>query len=375
MNTLLLSALLLAVNADFKLNCEILTSGRVDPIVFPNQTEIGHAHMFVGSGNISPTSTMSSLRDIETCSSCNVREDQSSYWFPILFAKNGKGELKSLPVLGTFVYYAIESSDIENLIDFPDDFRMIGGNKDAKTSQPGLVFMCDDFTVFVPGFPTDMSCKFIYAKLILPNCWDGLNAYKNDQSHVARSFTNDAGEKVCPDGFKWIPQITVNTKFDLASMKSSGFFSKSDLSNKLELVLSNGDTTGFGFHVDFLHGWKKGVVLEALKKCKSTATTDSLLGLVDADDCPVFKNPITLHSTLRNCGLNFKGFGNAAKFEGKTFNSIDEAAGDANRRSVTIGNSTVSTEAEVAQVNQVVKNNAQAIVLGGMTLVGGILLL
>jgi hypothetical protein len=53
-------------------------------------------------------------------------------------------------------------------------------------------------------------------------------------------------------------------------------FALNGITDPQSLVFTNGDTTGFGFHVDFLQGWTKFLALQA--SFSTTSQTTIALG-------------------------------------------------------------------------------------------------
>lgn len=94
-------------------------------------------------------------------------------------------------------------------------------------------------------------------ELMFPSCWDGVNVDSDDhRSHVA--FPSLVQDGMCPYGFlKRIPAIFYEIAWDTTPFQNlSGSF-----------VLANGDSTGFGYHGDFVSGWNSTILEAAGERC------------------------------------------------------------------------------------------------------------
>ena len=98
----------------------------------------------------------------------------------------------------------------------------------AETSAPELPNM--NMTDCVNG---------MRAQIQFQSCWDGVNLYKSDQSHVAYLSRIDNG--VCPPTHPvLLPHLFFEVLYGVNDI---------DKSNGGRFVFANGDTTGYGFHV------------------------------------------------------------------------------------------------------------------------------
>lgn len=122
-------------------------------------------------------------------------------------------------------------------------FKCIGGTNETETS----------------GFQY-LDCPYgLRAQLQFQTCWDGVNLYKLDNSHVSHMSQIDNG--ICPPTH---PVQLVHLFFEVLYgvdriRNKDGFF-----------VFSNGDRTGYGFHGDFLNGWNMTTQTVALRDCANT---------------------------------------------------------------------------------------------------------
>ena len=98
------------------------------------------------------------------------------------------------------------------------------------------------------------------AQIQFPSCWDGVNVYKSDQSHVAYMSGIDNG--ICPPDH---PYQFIHIFFEIIYAVNN--INKSDGGM---FVFGNGDTTGYGFHGDFINGWDIPTLTNAINQCADT---------------------------------------------------------------------------------------------------------
>jgi hypothetical protein len=113
------------------------------------------------------------------------------------------------------------------------------------------------------------------AQVFFPSCWDGKNVDSADhKSHVSYPLGAFNSGK-CP------PSHPVR----LMSLFYEVIWSINDFADKWyspnhPFVLSSGDTTGYGYHGDFLNGWDTAILQKAIGNCTNMG------GLVK--DCQIF---------------------------------------------------------------------------------------
>ena len=134
-------------------------------------------------------------------------------------------------------------------------------------------FACLDSSGPIPetyGFNVTKCSSGLRAQIHFQSCWDGVNLYKSDQSHVAYLSGIDNG--ICPPTHpKLFPHLFFEVIYSVNSVDQSdgGYF-----------VFSTGDTTGYGFHGDFLNGWDPQVQADAIEQCMgANANNDGQIGL------------------------------------------------------------------------------------------------
>ncbi|MCJ1440494.1 MAG: hypothetical protein MMC23_000978 [Stictis urceolatum] len=253
---------------------------RLDPAISPGQIPSNHVHSVVGGNGWSATMDFAQTQKAD-CSTVSPKADKSNYWMPNLYFQDPKnGSFIRVPEQPYHkIYYKFGKYDNtrdEEIEEFPKEFRMIAGDMLARSEDtekmgtPGtqLQWMChgDNYqNEAATGFPTGFaSCSNGFAaSLRLPSCWNGLDFDpKNPDAHMAYP-TNQPGRAGCPDGFQKarFPEIFVEYWFDVSTF--DGAYTATDS----PWVLSMGDPTGFGFHIDFINGWEEGVLNSVMPTC------------------------------------------------------------------------------------------------------------
>ena len=96
------------------------------------------------------------------------------------------------------------------------------------------------------------------AQIAFQSCWNGVDLYKSDNSHVAYLSQIDNG--VCPPGYPVeLPIVFVETNYAVSQVPEA--------TDNSRYVFSQGDPTGFGFHGDFQNGWDMDVQTAAVADC------------------------------------------------------------------------------------------------------------
>ncbi|KAF5012454.1 hypothetical protein FDECE_1506 [Fusarium decemcellulare] len=279
---------------------------RLDPIVDPGKIS-PHVHAIHGSSGFSDNSNTEKLLNAD-CTSCRVSQDKSSYWHPALYFKDGDtGEFELVPqVGGMLAYYLLYG---ENVTAFPPDFRMLSGSTNRRTytagdpsepdpekstwnimgevdqdvlAQRALGFNCLNYqrepegTLYRHYMPDkeylDANCKDgIRLEIMFPSCWKGGDAVDSDnhKDHVA--FPDLVMTGTCPSGYPVrIPSLMYEVIWNTDAF--------ADRNGKF--VFANEDTTGYGYHADFIMGWEEEFLQDAINTC--TSETGKI------EDCPLF---------------------------------------------------------------------------------------
>ncbi|TGZ81697.1 WSC-domain-containing protein [Ascodesmis nigricans] len=268
-------------NAFFRMSCDgPLVRDRADPIVNPGAVA-GHLHTVVG-GNAFDFTMDGKKSRTSTCTSCAAVQDKSNYWVPDLWVKAKNGSFHPVGHNGMLIYYLQRiGPNKDELVPFPDDFRMLAGNPMLRSytnteAQNAISFACLGGGVPESNSIPNVKCPGgLRAQVFFPSCWDGKNGDSPDhKSHVSYPVGNHE-HGACPPSH---PKRFISLFFEiLFSVKE---WDSEWVNGKHPFVFSNGDPTGYGLHGDFLNGWDPATLKEAIK-------CDASSGRVE--DCKVLK--------------------------------------------------------------------------------------
>lgn len=237
---------------------------RLDPIINPGQVS-NHVHSIVGPNSWQSVMDFAQTQKA-TCSTVSPKADKSVYWMPNLyFHSPSNGSFIRVPEQPYHkIYYKYGKGDNmydTDISEFPKEFRMIAGNMLLRAQDDSymgpygteLGWAChggdghpDLNAVGIPkGFT---ACpNGLAVAITMPSCWNGepFNI-SNPGAHMAYPISD--GMRGCPPphNVKRFPQIFVEYWLNIKTF--DGLYTANDS----PFVLSMGDPTGYGFHVDFV---------------------------------------------------------------------------------------------------------------------------
>ncbi|KAH6625396.1 hypothetical protein C7974DRAFT_312264 [Boeremia exigua] len=259
---------------------------RLDPIVAPGRVA-GHVHTISGGAAFAPTMTYEGMR-ASKCSSCTIKEDMSNYWTPQLYVKFKNSTFLPVPQIGDpedttggmAVYYLQRRGNDPNekLHAFPEGFRMLAGDTSARSFGNNSAAKAVSYSCLGgPGLPEtnnmpNFNCPGgLRAQIFFPACWNGRDLDTPDhKSHMAYPVGSEYNTGACPPDF---PVHMISLFFEVL-YDTAPFLDQWD-GDQHPFVFSQGDTTGYGYHGDFLNGWD----VPTLQRAVDTCTDDS--GLVE----------------------------------------------------------------------------------------------
>ncbi|KAJ7159311.1 hypothetical protein C8R43DRAFT_1124525 [Mycena crocata] len=328
-------ALLQSVHAWFRVACTSpLVEERIDPVISPTTFPSNHVHTVHGAKNFAYNSTFNTLR-ASSCTSCQVSQDLSNYWFPKLYFQDPRTKLfEAVPDGGLLVYYQNRGAgDVSNggkgLKAFPPGFKMITGNprsrskkfaegegSQAELRERATKWSCLRYSTGQAGydgygFPTTDCEAGLNARLHMPACWDGVNVDSADHmSHTAYLSQIDNG--VCPSThpvylMKLFYEVTWNVHA-FAGRWTPG-------ADKWPFVYATGDPTGYSWHGDFQNGWDTTSLQNAIDKCNNPndATKDGVtaacpfLNVIAANVATTCKAPAVVNEPISSALAKLPG--------------------------------------------------------------------
>lgn len=271
---------------------EKLLTARIDPIVNPGAVA-QHAHLVFGGSNFAAGYSYENSRASD-CSTVYNNHDMSNYWTPQLYwVNNDANEVNAettytpLDAAHRFYYFLTRNQPDIPVSPFPKGLRILAGKNTAKTYNDtgiptdGLTYQCQISSTDLDSNPIaatwndfDFYCQQVKLELKFPSCWDGVNLYSEDGSHMAYPQALMYGS--CPMSHPTrLPAILLEVTWHLQDIPTTD-------SPKNRLILANGDTTGFGTHADFSNGWDTDVLHAALNDPVCVGLGHS----IPAADCP-----------------------------------------------------------------------------------------
>lgn len=216
---------------------------------------------------------------------------------------------------GILVYYNRLADEYEP---FPAGFRMIAGDPFRNTSnvpiddpwdtsswtesdssenmarERAIGFLClnyhakhNEMAFSRHGMPTREflanNCPDgLRVELAFPSCWNGKDLDSpNHRDHVAYDKAVHKGAP-CPASHPVrLPSLIFEIFYDVARLAK----------NPGEFIFAYGDTTGFGYHADFMNGWDPAFLKQALEQCKNNhgdienLPCNNILTLQDKTQC------------------------------------------------------------------------------------------
>lgn len=197
------------------------------------------------------------------------------------------GTFTSIPAATRFYYFAQPNAPTDPVQSFPKGLRMLVGSPTNKVSGMNYAqFDCQTLTSGTltratgPDFNFATDCNAgMRTELFFPSCWDGLNLWKADGSHMSYTASGNVRFGPCPLSHPVkVPAMLLEFTWQTWAVKAG-------VPLKGNLVWANGDTTGAGIHADFINGWDTTVLNNALTSASCGIGSGNSLAYTE---CPVF---------------------------------------------------------------------------------------
>lgn len=222
------------------------------------------------------------------CTSVDVSVDKSVYWVPQLYWVNGgvnSSKPSFVPLDGELRIYYINTRNTPStpVSPFPKGLRMLIGNPSTKTPMTSYnYYTCQVRQDFVGNiastdFNFQRSCPLgMKSEITFPSCWNGQSLYNKDGSHMAFPAQNQP----CPVSHPIrIPAIRLEVTWWPDKWASGSIMAGN-------LAWANGDTTGYGWHADFVNAWDTSILSKALNN--TDCVGEQLPNPTRFVDCPNF---------------------------------------------------------------------------------------
>lgn len=246
------------VGSNFRIVCEPSHMSNDDPLVFPNQQNATHHHIFYGNTSINYKSDLANLPNVGNSTCAGGTANRSAYWTPTLINTD-----TNAPVMPDFSIFYYKKNVSTPIVSPPKGLRMLSGNSKATIEDEAQGrFTCYNPNVWYGWTKKINSCKageILFMTIEFPSCWDGKNLDSpNHKDHMTHPVAD-----LCPASHPVaIPVITFTLEYKITADNQNA---------KWRLASDNyaydGTNAGFSMHGDWVNGWNQEVLDGIVKNC------------------------------------------------------------------------------------------------------------
>jgi hypothetical protein len=217
-----------------------------DSLVHPGASGASHLHMYFGNASADAYVVPDNILQIGNSTCRGGIANRSAYWVPAMI-DTSDGAVMDIDLAHVYYktgYRGVRPQDVQPI---PPGLAMIVGDMNRTTEwQWGpFEFRCEGRRAF--HIPECMAGEDLYVIIDFPQCWDGVNLYTRDQSHMR------IANRGCPESHPVaLPVITYTLVFPVPEGR-----------NARDWRLSSDDYTngpgGYSMHADWINGWMPGL--------------------------------------------------------------------------------------------------------------------
>lgn len=308
--------------------CEFSHFAYDDPILYPNQPEAAHLHMFFGNTDVNAYTTWESLRD-SGAGTCNGGElNRTGYWVPAMFDQNGNVRVPHF----LNIYYKNDNQSHhpnQPLNYYPDDSQIISPTSVSHGSN--IAFNCINeyggdeirdmryldqtncpggWAYGPPGQPANNTYRYLEHNVIFQNCWNGQDPsnaahYRDPQSPSNYAVPPDywfGGN--CPSSHpRRLPNLRYRIRYIVEpGDDTSKWWLASDVSKANGTKARAGSTN----HGDWWGAWNKQVNKTWIDTCANVITASCGYGYLDGRTLEAAPNGPALKYRKKDPNLRVK---------------------------------------------------------------------
>lgn len=280
-------------NNEVRTGCEFSHFAYDDPIVYPNQPEAAHLHMFFGNTDVNAYTTWDTLYN-SGGGTCNGGElNRTGYWVPAMFDQNGNVRVPHF----MNIYYKNDNPGShagQRINYYPDNPQKVA----TASVVPNYAFTCinewggpvagsvPEWNV-LQGHLDQVSCpggleygqalRYLEHNVLFQNCWNGQDA-SNPNNYVVSDWTYFGGP--CPSTHSTrLPNIRYRIRYIVEpGDDTTRWYLSSDVNKSNYQKARGGSTT----HGDWWGAWNKQVNRTWVDNCSNVSGASCGYGFLDA---------------------------------------------------------------------------------------------